>query len=183
MKQRMKSINKYILIALVMSLVFAACHKVPIGYLITEYGSYEIDSLVVKGELDTGVPEEIPNPEYEMMIEWGMSPSDLISWGIYPTIRIGGGEDYDRHRLGIPWTSTPIEGVEGTMPIIASIKNVSTDTGDPDKLLEYISVRGNGVFTIPLEHDIPKGRYQISLTFTNQGYSKSIDDVFTVIVE
>lgn len=179
----MKQTTKYILLTLAWTLAFAACHKVPIGYLITEYGSYEIDSLVVKSELDITPPEVIPNPEYEMLIGFGIPPADIISWGIYPTISIGGGEDYDRHRLGIPWTSTPIEGVEGTMPILASIRHVTTDVGNTDKLLEYITVRGNGVFTIPLENDIPKGRYKISLTFTNEGYSKSIDDVFTVIVK
>lgn len=175
---------KYVIYLVVLVLVITSCHKVTVGYLITEYAGYGIDSLVVKAELDTTSPIEIPNPEFEMYLEWGMSPEDIIEYiGIYPTISIGGGEDYDRYRLGIPWTSTPIEGVEGTMPILASIKSVTTDVGNVDKLLQHISVRGNGVFTIPLEHDIPVGRYTISLTFTNEGYSKSIDDVFTVTVK
>ncbi len=174
---------KYIIAIATLAITFVACHKVPIGYLITEYASYEIDSLVVKTDLDIEPPTVIPNPEYEEMLGYGIPPEDLISWGIYPTINEGGGEDYDRHRLGIPWTSTPIEGLEGTMPILAFIKGATTDTGNVDKLRQYLTVRGNGVLSIPLEHDIPKGRYQISLTFSNEGYSKSIDDVFTVIVK
>lgn len=159
-----------------------ACHQTTIGYLITEHAGYEIDSLLVKAELDIAPPEIVPNPEYEMFLEWGFTPDEIIGFGIFPTIKEGGGEDYERHRLGIPWTSTPIEGVEGTMPIHASIRDVKTDVGDVSKLLEYLTVRGNGVFSIPVENDIPVGRYTISLTFTNEGYTKSVEDIFTIIV-
>lgn len=100
--------------------------------------------------------------------------------GIYPTI---GGEEYKRDRYGWPWTSTPIEGVEGTRPIFVSIKDITTDTGDAGKMWEVLQVSGDGTFTMPVYSDVPVGRYRISLTFTNEGYTQDVNDVFTVIVK
>ena len=103
--------------------------------------------------------------------------------GIYPTIKTGGGEDYDRNLYNIPWTSTPIEGVDGTAQIYVDIKNVSTDVGDVDRLLEELTLLSSGVFSIPLHNNIPVGRYEISLTFSNEGYSKDLDNCFMIIVK
>ena len=93
------------------------------------------------------------------------------------------GEDYARIKWGQPWVSTPIEGVEGTSQVIVSIKNITSIQGDPGKLWEVLSVRGNGTFEVPLHHDVPVGRYVISLNFKNEGYSKDINDCFTIIVK
>ncbi|WP_018336673.1 hypothetical protein [Butyricimonas synergistica] len=93
------------------------------------------------------------------------------------------GEDYLRAKWGQPWVSTPIEGVEGTAQIIVSIKNITSTSGDPDKLWEVLEVRGDGTFEIPLQHDVPVGRYVISLNFKNEGYSKDVNDCFTIIVK
>lgn len=176
-------IIKSVLISIVFIGLLSGCRKAPIGFLTTEYASYEIDSLVVKTVLDTTPPLVMPNPEYEMLLQLGFNSAQLIAMGIYPTVSTGGGEDYDRHRLGIPWVSTPIEGVEGTLPITANIENVTTNIGDISKLLQQITVYGNGVFSIPVTHDISPGRYVISLKFTNEGYSKSLKDIFTIIVK
>ena len=157
--------------------VFVACQDITPGYLSTEFAGYTMDSMVVKKELDMTPPE--PNPDYEMYISWGYTPDYLISSGIYPTI---GGDEYKRAVYGWPWTSTPIEGVEGTQPIYVSIKDIKTDTGDAELMRKYLQVSGNGTFTLPVETDIPLGRYVISLTFTNEGYTSDVDDCFTIIV-
>ena len=129
--------------------VLVSCQDVTIGFLNVEKAGYEIDSLEVKAVLDNAVPEIIPNPEYERYVDMGFDPERCIEMGIYPTLEIGGGEDYTRDKYNIPWTSTPIEGVDGTAPI----------------------------------YDIPVGRYVISLTFSNEGYSKDVDNCFTIIVK
>jgi len=43
----------------------------------------------------------------------------ICSWyfQVYPTKLVGGGEDWLRVTYGMPWTSTPIEGIEGSNPI------------------------------------------------------------------
>ena len=94
-----------------------------------------------------------------------------------------GEEDYYRSKWGAPWVSTPIEGVEGTIAIYVSIKNITSTSGDPEKLWKVLSVRGDGTFEIPLYHDVPAGRYVISLNFRNEGYSKDVNDCFTIIVK
>ena len=93
-----------------------------------------------------------------------------------------GEEDYYRSKWGAPWVSTPIEGVEGTIAIYVSIKNITSTSGDPEKLWKVLSVR-DGTFEIPLYHDVPAGRYVISLNFRNEGYSKDVNDCFTIIVK
>ena len=94
-----------------------------------------------------------------------------------------GEEDYYRSKWGAPWVSTPIEGVEGTIAIYVSIKNITSTSGDPEKLWKVLSVRGDGTFEITLYHDVPAGRYVISLNFRNEGYSKDVNDCFTIIVK
>ena len=94
-----------------------------------------------------------------------------------------GEEDYYRSKWGAPWVSTPIEGVEGTIAIYVSIKNITSTSGDPEKLWKVLSVRGDGTFEIPLYHDVPSGRYVISFNFRNEGYSKDVNDCFTIIVK
>ena len=94
-----------------------------------------------------------------------------------------GEEDYYRSKWGAPWVSTPIEGVEGPIAIYVSIKNITSTSGDPEKLWKVLSVRGDGTFEIPLYHDVPAGRYVISLNFRNEGYSKDVNDCFTIIVK
>lgn len=170
-------------LALAILIAFSACHKITVGYLITEDAGYEIDSIVIKSVLDITPPVVTPNPLYDMYLGFGFPPDFIIEIGIYPTIESGGGEDYARNKLGQPWTSTPIEGVLGTPPIVATIKDITSGTGDPEKLKRVITVRSNGILTIPLDHQVPPGIYYISVTFKNEGYSKDINNAFTVIVK
>lgn len=93
------------------------------------------------------------------------------------------GEDFTRVKWGQPWVSSAIEGIEGTYPILVSIKNITSVRGNAEKLWKVLSVRGNGVLEIPLHHDVPVGRYVISLNFSNEGYSKDINDCFTIVVK
>jgi hypothetical protein len=161
----------------------SSCRKVAVGYLITESAGYEIDSMVVKAELDITPPLITQNPLYDMYIGFGFPPDLIFEMGIYPTLEIGGGADYTRNKLGQPWTSTSIEGVLGTPPIILSVKEITSPNGDPEKLKQVIAVRANGILSIPLNHGVPPGIYIISLNFKNEGYSKDKDDVFRIIVK
>lgn len=168
---------------LLLSFLAYACQKTNVGYLLTEDASYSIDSLVVKKVLDTRPPTEIPNPAYQNLRNFGWSHEAIIGLGIFPTILQNPGVDYDRNRLGIPWTSTPIEGMQGTMPIEISINKITTDIGDVNKLKNVLQIRNNGILTIPFMNDIPVGRYQLSFKFSNEGYTKTRDNIFTVIVK
>ena len=162
------------------------CHEVPVGYLITDYASYNVASLVIKAkltDLDPGV--ETPNPEWQMWIDLGYSPAEIIEYfAIYPTIVEGRGEDYLRNLYDIPWVSLPLEGLQGTPPIFGHVKSVVGVEGDGAETLKAcMTVRGDGTIEIPAKHGVSIGVYRISLTFTNEGYSKDLDDCFTIIVE
>lgn len=164
--------------------VILSCQDITVGYLSIENASYTVDSLVVKKELDITPPYETSNPQYYELLEWGYTPEQLANMGIYPTILVGGGEDYERNERNIPWVSTSIEGVEGTQPILVSIKEIKViDGNQQDDLEKNISVRGDGTFTVPLHNTLSKGRYVISLNFRNEGYSKDLDNCFTIIVK
>ena len=182
----MKNIAKMAIILILLLVGFYNCQDVTVGYLITEDASYTVDSLVIKKELHIEPPYEVPNPIYYDLLEnWGMTPAQLAARGIYPTKLEGGGEDYLRHKQNIPWVSTSIEGIDGTQPVRVSIKDIRTLVGKAtfDEIRQYVSVRGDGTFSIPIDHDIPVGRYLVSLTVSNEGYIKDIDDCFTIIVK
>ena len=73
--------------------------------------------------------------------------------------------------------------MDGTTQIYVSIKDIKTTTGNAEKMWEYLKVYGDGTFEVPLKHDIPIGRYLISLNFKNEGYSKDVNDCFKIIVK
>ncbi|WP_292271289.1 hypothetical protein [Butyricimonas sp.] len=178
----MKNILAFMIV--IISLVETSCHEVEIGYLVTEYASYSLDSLVVYKDLDTTEPVEQANPEYQQYLNWGYTPEQIMMYfpGVYPTVWIGG-KDYFRVYNNQPWTGTSIEGVQGTQPIFARIKSIKSSDGDINKLQDCIQVYGNGVIEIPVINNVPKGRYLVSLTFWNEGWSKDVDDCFTIIVK
>ena len=174
----MKNIIFFIFGLIVLSGI--SCQDVTIGYLLVDDASYNPDSLVVRKVLDDDPGD--PNPDYQMYLDMGLSPEDISNMGIPE--RLNAGEDYYRSRWGFPWVSVPIEGIDGTAPIYVTIKDINSPTGsDTSALASVLSVRGDGTFVVPLKHDIPVGRYVISLTFSNEGYSKDLDDCFTIIVE
>lgn len=177
----MKLVISAILCILLMSA--AACHKTTIGFLDVEKASYAIDSMVVKIKLDTTAPVEMPNPTYYQLLNLGFTPDALATFGIYPTIKQSGGVDYDRNRLDIPWASTAIEGVFGTMPVRVTVSGITNESGGADKLKNIISIRSNGIVSVPLHNDLPAGYYHLSLTFSNEGYTKKLENAFTIIVK
>ena len=181
------------LIGIFVCVVYWNCQDITVGYLLTENASYNPDSLVIKGmgSLDTTAGVQNPAVE-EMVISLGLTLEIFYSWGkTFEQIAkdfmlepyIGRGEDYVRGKWGQSWVSTPIQGIEGTSPRYVSIKDIKSENGDINKLRSVLTVRGDGTFEIPLYHDVPAGRYQISLNFTNEGYSKDVDDCFTIIVK
>ncbi|MFR5657941.1 MAG: hypothetical protein ACLUDU_08040 [Butyricimonas faecihominis] len=92
-----------------------------------------------------------------------------------------GGEDYYRS-VGSSLGEYPDQSRRNNCNYV-SIKNITSTSGDPEKLWEVLSVRGDGTFEMPLHHDVPAGRYVISLNFRNEGYSKDVNDCFTIIVK
>lgn len=137
---------------------------------------------IIKYELDSTPPIEEPNPLYEELLG-DFSEDELADMQIYPTILIGGGEDYERVKYNMPWVGTAIEGLEGSAPIWCTIKAVTSNDSDAEKLAQCISVRGDGTISVPVKNKVSRGRYSISLNFRNEGWSKDVNDCFTIIVK
>ncbi|AUP80178.1 hypothetical protein [Flavivirga eckloniae] len=92
--------------------------------------------------------------------------------------------DQQRIDNDVPWVTLPIQGIQGTAPILMSIYDVKSETTfDLEKFKEEVTVRGNGVIQVPLNNTIPPGSYLISLKVDNEGYSDIVPDVFTIIIE
>lgn len=92
--------------------------------------------------------------------------------------------DAKRIKYGSHWVSEPLQGFDGTKPIFITIKDVvTTESGNKDQFLKDVDFRGDGTFDIPLDHKIPIGRYVVSLTIKNEGYTKYLDSIFTVIIK
>lgn len=158
-----------------------ACHDVTVGFLITETAGYDPDSMVVRRVLDLE-EQLVDNPTW-LQLSAIFSPEELEAMGIPAKLKVPGKDD-KRHRLGLPWVGTMIQGVDGTKPIHVSITNVYTESGDARVMQELLTVRGDGTFQLPADvSSVPVGRYRISLNFRNEGYSKDVNDCFTVIVE
>lgn len=86
----------------------------------------------------------------------------------------------------IPWTSSPVEGVMGTEPIIYSIARITGEDATKTSLFtKYLTIIGGGRFILHWSKTelLPAGRYEISIQVTNEGYSRIIDNVFTFIVK
>ncbi len=83
-----------------------------------------------------------------------------------------------------PWVSIQIQGVDGTFPIRYQIANVTTTNGgDVNVFKQQCKLRGDGAFEIPLNTTIPKGRYVVDITISNEGYSRLKKNAFKVIVQ
>lgn len=172
-----------IIIVLGLSLLgFWACQDITVGYLDVEYAGYEVDTLVIRTVLDTTPPVEIRNEEYYRRMEkFGYTHEQLIWMGVYPTILGDAGADYTNNKYNIPYVSNAIEGVEGTQPLFISVKEITSETGDVKKLESCLTVRSDGTFMVPIRHGVPAGRYVISLWVKNEGYTKELNKVFTII--
>ena len=181
--------NKFIFVIFLILGLNAGCHEVTVGYLWLEDPGYNPDTLLVKQESSLNISAPSwgiwPNPTWDNMIESGYTPEQLEEWGIQPTFEgMGGeGEEYYRNKWDQPYVSTAIEGIEGTDQIYVSVKQITTDTGDAQKLKDCLMVWGDGRIQVPLHHNVPAGHYLISLNFKNEGYSKDVNDCFTIIVK
>ncbi|WP_018338146.1 hypothetical protein [Butyricimonas synergistica] len=181
-----------LLYSLIMVCVTLSCHDIAEGYLFVNDAGYDPDSLLVRTDLDSGMVKG-PNPSWEYFVsefyDWGHKSMTWEQWvemlhemGEYEEIDVPG-KDYDRAHFDIPWVSTAIQGVQGTNPIYVSIAKVTTDKGDVDKFMEYVTVRGDGTFTVPFKHEIPSGRYKVSLHFEGPGHSADFENIFTIIIQ
>jgi hypothetical protein len=91
--------------------------------------------------------------------------------------------DKDRIKFQYPWMTPAIEGVDGTLPMTYEITGVDNMTGNGTLMKTALTIRGNGIMSLPWDHQVPAGRYYITITIANEGYISTLDSIFTFIVE
>ena len=102
------------IVILFFQMAWVACHDVEIGYLITEYASYEVDSMVIRKELDTTPPvQEYADirPELLDFREFLRLTYDTYS-GVAETLEAGGGDSAETMLLTFHELTSEI-GVNG----------------------------------------------------------------------
>ncbi len=184
--------NTILLIGILVGILVMSCHDITVGYLSTENAGYDPDTLEVKQIL---APDSVLNPKWDTYLNsWVVqnmwqsfgynSPEECVE-GLYNITKWSYNDDHTRVRLQTPWLSTKLQGVDGTQQIHVQIKEIkSSDGGEPEEMAKLLTVRGDGMFKIPTDaSSIPLGRYVISLNVYNEGYSKDLDDIFTIIVK
>lgn len=82
----------------------------------------------------------------------------------------------------IPYQSTPLSGVEGTLPINYTVYLIQSDNGYT-KSSNYIQIVRNGIVNVDAYHSLPPGRYYVKPKVTNEGYTHYPDATFIVIVK
>lgn len=86
--------------------------------------------------------------------------------------------------LGLPWTTAMIEGILGTQPISFSIASITAeDGGDADMFRNELVIFGGGRMQLPFECKSPKGTYRVSILVENEGYSSTLENIFTFIID
>lgn len=87
--------------------------------------------------------------------------------------------------MDIPWTTSCIEQLLGTEPIIYTLVNIRSDCGEAAALdfKQYLTVIGGGRMYVDAKVNSPAGKYIVSLRVSNEGYSVVLPDIFTFILQ
>lgn len=80
----------------------------------------------------------------------------------------------------IPWTTSLIQGVLGTEPLLYEVESVKGP--DADTFLRYTGMMGGGRIYVKWDIDVPAGEYVVSVKVSNEGYTKVFEDAFTFVV-
>lgn len=85
----------------------------------------------------------------------------------------------------IPWTTSCIEQLLGTEPIIYTLESLHSDQGEAAAadFAKYLTVIGGGRMYVDTKVNSPAGKYVVSLRVTNDGYSVVLPDAFTFILQ
>lgn len=129
------------------------------------------DEVWEKREVIEGEQDEINEKLKEIAEGLGMEDPIVMAKKI---------SDYqDRIDFELPWTSAPIQGVQGTEPLQYSIIGVkSANMENAAKFMTYAGVMGGGRIYVSLDVDVPGGVYTITLEIKNEGRTKVLEDVF-----
>ena len=88
-----------------------------------------------------------------------------------------------RIKFKSPWVTSPMQGIQGTEPLIYEIAGVWNE--NPQNALEfakYLTAEGGGKLCVGQEVNVPDGEYRVSVKVSNEGHSEIFTDAFTFVV-
>lgn len=147
------------------------------------FDEVKAEFLVAKAKYDK-MEEEVENInyEYQEVMEKldNLDPgSDLVAESVQEKLKSLNA----RLKKEIAWTTSEIEGVDGTAPLIFEIAGVwAEEGGDAGMFREELKIHGGGWMEVPFENRFPAGRYHVSVRVKNEGYSRTLENAFTFIV-
>lgn len=90
----------------------------------------------------------------------------------------------NRKFYGAPWTTSVIQGVLGTEPLMYDVAGVKNEKAEnAEKFRKYLTAIGGGRLNVDQDVDVPAGEYIVSVRVSNEGRSKVLEDAFTFIVK
>lgn len=89
-----------------------------------------------------------------------------------------------RIKYHIPWSTSTIEGVLGTEPLVYEIVSIHNDAHPEDaaKFLPYTGMMGGGRIYVTQDLDVSAGEYVLTIRVSNEGWSKVLENAFTFVV-
>lgn len=91
-------------------------------------------------------------------------------------------DDAHREQFQIPWQSVKMEGVQGTMPVRYQIDKINNDELDQATRDQFV-IKDGGIVELPWNHNVPEGKYVISVKVFNEGHTQVLDSIFTVVIK
>lgn len=89
----------------------------------------------------------------------------------------------ERIEFGIPWSTSVIQGVKGTEPLIYEIEEVTGGSAENAALFrKYVSAAGGGRLYVSMDVDVPAGEYKVSVRVSNEGRTTVFPEAFTFVV-
>lgn len=90
----------------------------------------------------------------------------------------------NRKFYGAPWTTSVIQGVLGTEPLMYDVAGVKNEKAEnAEKFRKYLTAIGGGRLNVDQDVDVPAGEYIVSVRVSNEGREKVLSDAFTFIVK
>lgn len=84
----------------------------------------------------------------------------------------------------LPYLSSNIDGVLGTDIMYYRVVEVKSENQkNAAKFMDYVEVKGKGCVSVKYNPDVPAGAYLLTLEVKNEGRTRLIEDVFTVVLK
>lgn len=88
-----------------------------------------------------------------------------------------------RIKFKSPWVTSPMQGIQGTEPLIYEIAGIRNESPqNAQEFGKYLTAKGGGKLCVSQEVNVPDGEYKVSVKVSNEGHTETFTDAFTFVV-